>query len=278
MSVYIADEDRRPAGTCGAIATMNPRFRAKSLTFEIIPKAKFSFFNLSSSVVGVYSVKIVNENGVDKLSYYAKLDDATAFKTDDDIMVVSVKESEPSEYYNGGYYLDTLNKEAVEYYLAKTHEKYKQDIGDIFGRELVGIYSTEPIRGPMFSPLFSGKDWKTSCPYSYETEREFTARWQYDLISRLPELFFLKTGENYSIVTAHYCEVINNQFLNSYVIPYYEWCKNNNLTLLANFAGEETLASQTMLTGSVMNCYRYCDIHYPNFYRCFPHRLHRNAS
>ena len=260
IKTFIADEDRRPAGICGSLASMNPRFRAKSLTFDIVPKSRFSFHDLSSSVIGVYSVKIINENGVDKLAHYYKLNDVTGFKTDDDIMVVSIKENEPSEYYNNGYYLDTLNREAVDYYINKTHEKYKQEMGDAFGNEVVGIYSTEPIRGPMFSPMFSGKDWQRCCPYTYDTEYEFEARWHYTLISRLPELFFFRQGEDYSLVTAHYCEVINNQFINSFVIPYYEWCKNNNLILLANFAGEETLASQTMLTGSLMNCYRYCDV------------------
>jgi hypothetical protein len=175
-------------------------------------------------------------------------------------MVVSVKENQTSEFYNGGYYLDTLNSEAVRYFIEKTHEKYKQEIGESFGREVFGLYSTEPIRGPMFSPMFSGSDWQKCCPYSYDTEKLFEERWGYDLITRLPELFFFMQGENYSIVTAHYSEVINDQFLNSYVIPYYEWCKINNLVLLANFAGEETLTSQAMLTGSCMSYYRYCDL------------------
>lgn len=260
MVAYIADEDRRPGGICGSLATMNPRYRAKSLTFEIIPKNDFSFHNLSLNVLGVYSVKIVNDNGVNKLAYYYKINDSASFKTDDDIMVISVKENEPSEFYNNGYYLDTLNPEAVRYFISKTHEKYKQEIGESFGKEIMGIYSTEPIRGPMFSPMFSGSDWQQCCPYSYDTERLFENKWGYDLISRLPELFFFMKNENFSVVTAHYSEVINEQFINSYVKPYYEWCKNNNLVLLANFSGEETLTSQAMLTGSCMNCYRYCDI------------------
>ncbi len=259
MRAFIADEDRRPAGPCGSLATMNPRFRAKSLTYEIIPKNNFSFHKLGINVVGVYCVKLVNEDGVNKLGHYYKLNDSLSFKTDDDIMVVSIKENEPSEFYNNGYYLDTLNPEAVRYYISKTHEKYKQDVGECFGKEIMGIYSTEPIRGPMFSPMFSGADWERCCPYTYDTEEEFSKRWGYDLITRLPELFFFTKGENYSIVTAHYIEIINDQFLNAYVKPYYEWCKNNNLVLLANFAGEETLTSQAMLTGSCMSYYRYCD-------------------
>ncbi len=260
MGAYIADEDRRPGGMCGSIATMNPRYRAKSLTFEIVPKRNFLFSDLSQNVVGVYSVKFVSEDGIDKISYYYKINDSTSYKTDDDIMIVSIKENETSEFYNNGYYLDTLNSEAVRYFISKTHEKYKQDIGDSFGKEILGIYSTEPIRGPMFSSMFSGSDWQKCCPYTYDTEEIFEERWGYDLITRLPELFFFMQGEDFSLVTAHYSEVINDQFLKSYVIPYYEWCKNNNLVLLANFAGEETLASQAMLTGSCMSYYRYCDI------------------
>lgn len=260
MSAYVADEDRRPGGTCGSIATMNPRFRAKSLTFKIIPKQAFSFSELSSDVVAVYVVKLVEQDGVDKLAYYYKINDSTAFKTDDDVMVVSIKENQPSEFYNNGHYLDTLNPDAVRYFIEKTHEKYKQDIGESFGNELLGIYSTEPIRGPMFSPMFSSSDWQSCCPYTYDTELKFRQRWGYDLVTRLPELFFFMQGEDYSIVTAHYSEIINEQFLHSYVIPYYEWCKANNLLLLANFAGEETLCSQAMLSGSCMSYYRYCDI------------------
>ena len=135
MRTYIADEDRRPGGTCGSIATMNPRYRAKSLTFEIVPKQKFSFSALSQNVVGVYSVKIISENGMDKLAYYYKLNDCTSYKTDDDIMVVSIKENEAFEFYNNGYYLDTLNCEAVQYFISKTHEKYKQEIGESCRRQ-----------------------------------------------------------------------------------------------------------------------------------------------
>lgn len=260
MSAYIADEDRRPSGICGSLASINPRFRAKSLTFEIVSKSAFSFYKLGQNVIAVYSVKTVKEDGVDKIAHYYKINDPTSYKSDDDIMIVSVKENETSEFYNNGYYLDTLNPEAVRYFISKTHEKYKQDIGESFGKEIIGIYSAEPIRGPMFSPMFSGADWQRCCPYTYNVEEEFEKKWGYDLVSRLPELFFFKKNENYSIVTAHYSEIINELFVNAYVIPYYEWCKNNGLVLLANFAGEETLTSQAMLTGSCMNCYRYCDI------------------
>lgn len=260
METYIADEDRYPAGTCGSIASENPQFRAKSLTYDIIPQKDFSFDNLSSSVVGVYAIKLAKEDGLDKLEYYYKITNPLSIKIADDIMVVSVKENESSIYYNGGAYLDTLNSDAVQYYLSLTHERYKKAMGECFGNEINGFYSAEPLRGAMFSHMSFCQDWEKCCPYTYDTFKEFENRWQYNLLARLPELFFFKKGEEYSLVTSHYCEVISNQFINAYLLPYYEWCKENNLKLIANFAGEETLYSQTTLTGSVMNCYRYCDI------------------
>ena len=57
----------------------------------------------------------------------------------------------PTPTYNGSAYLDTLNKDATEYYISTTHEKYKKYCGERLGKSIQGIFTDEPHRGALMS-------------------------------------------------------------------------------------------------------------------------------
>lgn len=46
--------------------------------------------------------------------------------------------------YNGYTYIDTMNRAATERFFRLTHEKYRAALGDLFGREIKGIFTDEP--------------------------------------------------------------------------------------------------------------------------------------
>lgn len=45
--------------------------------------------------------------------------------------------------YNGYTYIDTMNRAATERFFRLTHEKYRAALGDLFGREIKGIFTDD---------------------------------------------------------------------------------------------------------------------------------------
>ena len=49
-----------------------------------------------------------------------------------------------SDRFNGEGYIDTLNKEAVEYFIEQTYKKYFSETGNEFGKSIKAVFTDEP--------------------------------------------------------------------------------------------------------------------------------------
>ena len=163
-------------------------------------------------------------------------------------------------FYNGYTYIDTMNREATERFIELTHERYKRSLGDKFGKEITGIFTDEPHRGPLLNGFGrKEKDKEKEIPYTYALFKEFEKRKGYKIEDRLPLLWFGKTGEPFCKEIYDFIEVEEELFLENFAKPYYEWCKRNNLLVTGHVLHEDNLASQTTMCGSVMRYYEYMD-------------------
>ncbi len=118
------------------------------------------------------------------------------------------------KYFNN--FIDTLNPEAIRYFLELTHERYKKYVGEEFGKTIKGFFTDEvtafPDKEP-WSPLLPGK---------------VMERYGIDLISSLPALWE-DLGEVSSKVRYAYWNTATDCFIESYDKTVYEWCENNHL-------------------------------------------------
>lgn len=113
-------------------------------------------------------------------------------------------------------FIDPLNPAAVKYFLETTHEKYKEYLGDEFGKTIKGIFTDEVTAFPPLQP------WSPLLP---EIVREMSGL---DLISCLPALTE-DMGEITEKVRYAYWNAATEQFIKSWDCQVYHWCEQNHL-------------------------------------------------
>jgi hypothetical protein len=113
-------------------------------------------------------------------------------------------------------YIDPLNPKAIQYFLETTHEKYKQHLGDEFGKTIKGIFTDEATAFPPerhWSPLLPDK---------------ITELHDLDIIDSLPALFE-DMGPKTAAVRYAYWNAATEAFIDSYDKQIHNWCHENNL-------------------------------------------------
>ncbi|MDR1093194.1 MAG: hypothetical protein LBL66_03505 [Clostridiales bacterium] len=257
LYAYIYDEDRWPSGSAGGRVTKNPRYRSKYISMRLFGREEFDLGNFGQEYLASFAV-LLTEGG-DLVDYYPvtdRLDIRDGYKA----AVFYVEEMSKDPFYNGYTYLDTLNREATERYIAETHEKYKAAVGEKFGKQIVGIFTDEPHRGCVFGGFsLENENKRNMVPYTYTLPAVFFEANGYGLIEKLPELYYKKNGENFSKVSYDYISTVQKMFLDNFAKPYHDWCTENNLTVTGHILHEDSLTAQTAVSGSVMRYYEYMD-------------------
>jgi len=263
MQGWLYDEDRWPSGSCGGLVTAKKENRQKSLSMYIGNEN----LDVDKTVLGTFAIRLTGDadNGQTyygkNLSNYVKLGNGEEVPVGYEKATFVVEFIEPSDFYNGNTYLDTLNPSAVQDFLLQTHEKYKNAYGEKFGQEIKGIFTDEPHRGGVFNGFnITNKNASAMLPWSYETFEKYAQIHKECIEDKLPELFFCIEGKEFNRTVWRYLEVLQTQFLQAFAIPYYNWCKQNNLLVTGHVWDENTLLGQINWQGSVMRYYEYMDI------------------
>ncbi len=147
-----------------------------------------------------------------------------------------------------------MDRKPTEAFIRLTHEKYTQKCGKRLGTSIKGIFTDEPHRGAVF-----GNPSSWSLPWTYDFPEAFRAKYGYDILDRLPELFLRKNGEPVSQVKWHYMELAQELFLENWEKPYAEWCKKNHMIFTGHVLHEDNLMAQSIMQGSLMRFYENQD-------------------
>lgn len=156
-----------------------------------------------------------------------------------------------SLWFNGASYVDLMNPDAVKFFIECTHEKYKQAVGEHFGKEIPGIFTDEPAYTyPTSEPCV---------PWSDHLPDYFQSLKGYDIVGKVDELFF-ERGD-YRKTRFDFYDAATRLFRDSFTKQYYKWCDDNGLIMTGHFMSEDDLHSQTTWIGSAMPHYKY--MHWP---------------
>ncbi|HEY0828429.1 MAG TPA: glycosyl hydrolase, partial [Bacilli bacterium] len=266
MEAWLYDEDRWPSGTAGGMVTQEPKYRMKFIKLKVIPEDEFSreedflaAFSCRLEGLAFYDCKQLDRQPL-SIDDQAGVDEFGKPPAGKQILVFTIVEMAKESFYNGYTYVDTLNREATDTFLNLTHEKYKQACGDKFGKSIKGIFTDEPHRGTLLDGFgISNEDKAWHAPWTYTLFDSFKAKYGYDLLPRLPELFLQHEGRLVSQVKWHYVELLQEMFLENFAKPMNEWCKANHLILTGHILHEDNLTAQTAMSGSVMRCYEHME-------------------
>ena len=138
---WLYDDDRFPSGAADGLVTKNPRFRARQLRLT-----KTRLTNLCASreefenelaggnmprgyYLTAYDIEIKNKH----LTHYRRLSTEDEIRVAGNAYFAYLEMAEESPWFQGQTYVDTMNPEAIDEFIAVTHERYKSALGADFG-------------------------------------------------------------------------------------------------------------------------------------------------
>ena len=262
MESWLYDEDRWPSGSVGGIVTEDPTLRQRSLKLtEMSPETALPEEPLLALFIAdVQDINVYAYEPVASLEEAAvRIAGKTAAETVGGWKVLAFTEHviEPSSFYNGNTYIDTMNRRATERFLQLTHEKYGVYCGEKFGHSIKGIFTDEPHRGDGMGNKTVFEDGRITCSIGWTGDlfEQFEKRHGYDCRPLLPELFYRPHGEKVVPIKHDYFETANDLFLERYMQPVNDWCEQHNLILTGHVLHEDELTSQAAVNGSLMRSY-----------------------
>jgi hypothetical protein len=253
---WLYDEDRWPSGTAGGMVTTDLQYRMRSIVMRHYNGGDVIDWSSEEDFLEAYLVDLEGLN----LSDYTQIErHAYTHCPAGQQLLVFFREIHPSNsFYNGGAYLDTLNRDATEAFIASTHEKYREHCGQHFGQSILGIFTDEPHRGFILCDKVEqpgASQSSHSLPYTEGLFDLFESHFGTPLRGRLPELIFQYRGQPLSLLKWQYVELLQRLFIDNWARPYADWCRKNNLLLTGHVLHENTLAAQVIPVGSLFRYY-----------------------
>ena len=253
---WLYDEDRWPSGTAGGIVTQDLKYRMRSIVLSQYASGESIKWPGAADFIEAH---LVDLDGI-KLNAYLPIE-RNAFREcpEGQQLVIFHREIHPSNsFYNGGAYLDTLNRSATDAFIESTHAKYRQHCGHHFGKSIKGIFTDEPHRGFILCDAVEQPGASRpshSIPYTEKLFASFESHFGESLRGRLPELFFQYKGQKLSKLKWQYSELLQRLFIENWAQPCADWCQSNDLLLTGHVLHEDTLAAQAVPVGSLFRYY-----------------------
>lgn len=267
ITMWLYDEDSFPSGQCGGQVVIDrPELEGRTLrVIRIDAKAGDVVRRLLGRVKGVAAYTVVNADGEERVKklnspfgpvrrhwyrmdwpspYYCdmmqdgmKYDHIRALAAFPEVMFESEIEedceiyvaycvpSQSSKYHTN---LDCMKKDSFEEYKMRILERYKGAVGDMFGKEIPGIFIDEPTLGGNYS--------EELCEYFY-------SKFGYRLEDNLYKLSGDYTGDCKKL-HRDYSAAKMAMFEENFLLPLKKWCVENNLLMTGHFNSEEDPLAQ----------------------------------
>ena len=263
LSCFLYDECCSPSGTAGGEVTRDVRFRKRRLVFACEDLADVcgsrEVFDREVREGGrpkgyyLASYRIVLRDG--RLEEYERVSRASEPRSGF-LRHAYVILGEENPRFNGQTYVDTMNKEAVREFIRLAYEPFYRELGTEFGKSIPAIYTDEPHAKGKFSLPFAESEEEASLPYTDDFGKSFAEDYGYDVLDRLPELFYELPAGQVSQARWHYHDHGAELFAKSYCDTLGDWCEEHHIALTGHLRSECTLYQQTFAIGEAMRQYR----------------------
>lgn len=263
LLTWLYDEDRYPSGTAGGLVTSGrPDLALKYLLFT--PHAYFSVpkdqrhtrgretCKENGKLLGSWSVRL-DENG--RLLSYQRIKETQAAQDDELLYYAYMESVAPQSWFNNQPSGDVMNAEAVDRFIAFTHERYKQTLGPHFGKTVPAIFTDEPHFVAKGNQAFALGLEDITTTWTDDFSKTFQAQYGYDLLDRLPEVFWEAADDTLSQVRWHYNDHCAQRFTQAFSERVSTWCAQNGLMLTGHLMSERYLLGQTYAMSEAMRNY-----------------------
>jgi hypothetical protein len=226
MRPWLYDEDHWPSGYAGgAIPDLGPEYRVKCLALK--------------SELAPYD---------DPLDVVER--DGDAYH-----VAVTTAPRDATTTAGGTPYVDLMNPDVVDEFVARTYDRYDDYVGDHFGDDVPGIFTDEPqlFVKPDVPDLHGFVPWTVGLPALFERE------YGYDLLEHLPSLFFDAdaNGRSCEAVRYDFWRLVTERFVETFSERLGEWCRERDLALTGHYQHEHSIHEQIRTAGAVMPHYAH---------------------
>ena len=262
MLAWLYDEDKWPSGFGGGFVTQKKENRQKFLTVTPFPyqegegdgehtiSSAFVSRTGNGTLIARYTVDL-DENGC--LAGYHRLSDDE--NPDREIWYAYLETPKEGPWFNFQTYVDTLSKSATEDFINLTHERYREIVGEDFGKAVPAIFTDEPQVAHKTCLTHAHQKMDVILPYTTDFEETYTALYGESLLDKLPEVIW-ELPEGVSVTRYHYHDHVTERFISAYCDTIGDWCRKNNILMTGHMMEEPTLQTQTCAIGEAMRAYR----------------------
>lgn len=259
------DEDRWPSGYGGGKVTAHPEYRGRNILITPWRKGMKEYDGRNSdsmaspspqgngTFLAAYYVKL-NPDGT--LSHYERCKEDAPVRRQYRIWYVYLEIAHDSPWFNNRSYVDTLNPEAIGYFLKVTHEVYKEIVGEEFGGTIPSIFTDEPQFGKKRVLGTADSLDEAMLPFTDDFADTYRAAYGTELLEHIPELLWELPDGKASIHRYRYHDHVTERFAQAYSDQVGQWCSANGICLAGHMMEEPTLQSQTQALGEVMRSLR----------------------
>ena len=245
LKTWLYDEDSYPSGFAGGRATRIQSHCQRCLLLSPHP--------VQARELARYAVTTKDGN---LLSYHRLACGESAPQ----IWYAYEKIIEAESWYNDGCYVDVLNPDAVQTFIKETHEVYLAHMGNEFGNSIPAIFTDEPQFCRQQTLADGETPGQAQLAYTTGIEELFQKTYGYDLLDRLPELFWQRADGILPQVRYHYFDLLSQRYADSYCGQIDRWCRENGIHFTGHVAQETSLEDQTEFCGDCMRAYYHFGI------------------
>lgn len=231
LDAWAYDEEGWPSGFAGGIVPeMSEDYHAKFISLEkVTSMAQVD----KEHVIACY---LLQEDTLD----YEVLDMGQDYACGESEVILAIRRN------TNQFYIDTMNKRAVDAFLQCTHDEYYKRFGDDFGEYMKGFFTDEPR---LTCDNFLDIAWSDDLPGA------FLQAYGYDILEKIPALYY--ETEDYEKVRFDFWSLVSYLFVHSFMENIYNWCEAHNCKLTGHVMMEESIFSQMTSTAGVMPFYEY---------------------
>ena len=231
LHAWSYDEEGWPSGFAGGIVPeMSPDYHAKFIS----PDREKSMAEVEKDQV--LACYVLNEETL----HYEMLDMNQDYVCKEKEVILAIRRN------TNPYYIDTLNKRAVDAFLQVTHQEYYNRFGEDFGKYMHGFFTDEPR---LTCDNFGDLAWSDDLP------DEFLKTYGYDVKEAFVGLYY--PVENYEKYRYDFWQLVSAMFVQNYMKNIYDWCEAHNCKATGHVMMEESIFSQMTSTAGVMPFYEY---------------------
>jgi len=281
MLAWLYDEDRWPSGTAGGkVMAEHPEFAQRALLFTCNPYTPDRPHAVKGSVPGRGRVKQRHDNGKLLAVYDVQLHEDGTLKSFQRIgendaaagtkWYAYMESATDDPWFNDHPYADTLNPKAIAKFIDVTHEAYRAQFSEEFSKTIPAIFTDEPQFANKQNLSFSSEKRDVLFPWTVDFQEEFFARYEENLLDRLPELVWELPQGKISTLRYRFHNMVADRFATAFCQQVGTWCEKNGIDLTGHVMAESTLAKQTQHVGDAMRSYPHfgipgidmlCDFH-----------------